>query len=131
MTGANFAGGGFQRYLNRFCCDLLAWRAGGPVQRYIHQKLLHEFFACAFAGPLEEFFFHGGRLSGDALAQIKRALRATSRECAELIERDRLTTQHRQGAAFVLAIRPWNFSGFAQFDRELASSAPAPDTAKK
>jgi AcrR family transcriptional regulator len=95
-----------------------SWRPGGPVQKYIHQKLLHEFFASSFAGVQEEFFFHGGRLSDEALAHIKRALRATSRECAEIIERDRLTTQPRQGAAFVLALRPWHFSGFAQFDRE-------------
>jgi hypothetical protein len=95
-----------------------SWRAGGPVQKYIHQKLLREFCASAFAGPLEEFFFHGGRVSDEALAQIKRALRAASRECAELIERDRSTTQPRNGAAFVLAVRPWNYSGFAQFDRD-------------
>ena len=94
-----------------------SWRAGGPVQKYIHQKLLREFCAGAFAGPLEEFFFHGGRVSDEALAQIKRALRAASRECAEIIERDRSTTQPRNGAAFVLAVRPWNYSGFAQFDR--------------
>jgi len=100
-----------------------SWRPGGPVQKYIHQKLLHEFFASSFAGSQEEFFFHGGRLSGDALAHIKRALRATSRECAEIIERDRLTTATRQGAAFVLALRPWNFSGFAQFDRETSESS--------
>jgi AcrR family transcriptional regulator len=94
-----------------------SWRAAGPVQKYIHQKLLREFFDCAFAEPLEEFFFHGGRVSDEALAQIKRALRAASRECAEIIERDRSTTQPRNGAAFVLAMRPWNYSGFAQFDR--------------
>ncbi len=102
-----------------------SWRPGGPVQKYIHQKLLHEFFASAFAGVQEEFFFHGGRLSDDAFAHIKRALRAASRECAEIIERDRLTTQPRKGGAFVLAVRPWHFSGFAQFDREpTASSKP-------
>ncbi len=102
-----------------------SWRPGGPVQKYIHQKLLHEFFASAFAGVQEEFFFHGGRLSDDAFAHIKRALRATSRECAEIIEGDRLTTQPRKGGAFVLAVRPWHFSGFAQFDREpTASSKP-------
>jgi AcrR family transcriptional regulator len=103
-----------------------SWRPGGPVQKYIHQKLLHEFFAGPFAGVQEEFFFHGGRLSDDALAHIKRALRATSRECAEIIERDRLTTMPRKGAAFVLAVRPWHFSGFAQFDRdsEVVSKSP-------
>ena len=94
-----------------------SWRSGGPVQKYIHQKLLREFFASAFAGTLEEFFFHGGRVTDEALSQIKRALRAASRECAEIIERDRTSTQPKNGAAFVLALRPWNYSGFAQFDR--------------
>ena len=95
-----------------------SWRTGGPVQKYIHQKMLREFLASAFAGPQEEFFFHGGRVSDEALAQLKRALRGASRECAEIIERDRSTTQERNGAAFVLALRPWNYSGFAQFDRD-------------
>jgi uncharacterized membrane protein len=94
-----------------------SWRTGGPVQKYVHQKLLREFLASPFAAPQEEFFFHGGRVSDDALAQLKRALRAASRECAEIIERDRSTTQQRKGAAFVLALRPWNYSGFKQFER--------------
>lgn len=95
-----------------------SWRAGGPVQKYIHQKLLREFFASSFAGSHDEFFFHGGRVSDEALGQLRRALRDASRECAEIIERDRSTTQQRNGAAFVLALRPWNYSGFAQFNRE-------------
>ena len=102
-----------------------SWRAGGPVQRYIHHKLLREFFECAFAAAREEFFFHGGRVSDEALAQIKRALRAAARECAEIIERDRSTTQQRNGCAFVLAVRPWNYSGFAQFDRPAPAKKPA------
>ena len=99
-----------------------SWRAGGPVQKYIHQKLLREFFDSPFAGAQEEFFFHGGRVSEEAVAQLKRALRAASRECAEIIERDRSTSQPRRGAAFVLAVRPWNYSGFDQFDREQPTS---------
>ena len=95
-----------------------SWRAGGPVQKYIDQKLLREFFASHFTEPDEEFFFHGGRVSQDALARMKRALQSAARECAEIIERDRSTTQDRFGAAFVLALRPWNYSGFKQFDRD-------------
>src|SRR5258708_4438173 len=57
-----------------------SWRPGGPVQKHIHQKMLREFFAGAFAGPQDEFFFHGGRVSDEALAQLKRALRSASRE---------------------------------------------------
>ena len=64
------------------------------------------------------FFFHGGRVSEEALSRMKRALQSAARECAEIIERDRSTTQERNGAAFVLALRPWKYSEFAQFDRD-------------
>ncbi len=95
-----------------------SWRAGGPVQKYINQKLLREFFASRFTEPTEEFFFHGGRVSEEALGRMKRALQGATRECAEIIERDRSSSKDRFGVAFVLALRPWNYSGFRQFDRE-------------
>jgi AcrR family transcriptional regulator len=94
-----------------------SWRPGGPVQRYIHQKLLHEFMSSHFAGSQEEFFFHGGRASEEALGEIKLALRNASRQCAEILERDRGPHERRRGAAFLLALRPWSYSGFEQFER--------------
>jgi len=94
-----------------------SWRSDGPVQRYIHQKLLREFMSSHFAGSQEEFFFHGGLASEAALGEIKHVLRNTSRQCAEIIERDRGPRDNRQGAAFLLALRPWSYSGFRQFER--------------
>jgi transcriptional regulator with XRE-family HTH domain len=94
-----------------------SWRAGGPVQRYIHQKLLREFTASNFIGPQEEFFFHGGEVSEKGLGELKVVLRNTARQCAEVIERDRGPRENRHGAAFVLALRPWTYSGFKQFER--------------
>ncbi len=93
------------------------WRAGGPVQKYIHQKLLREFLAGQFLGPNEEFFFHGGAISAETLAQLKRALQNASRECVEIVESDRSAWENRSSAAFILALRPWKYSEFAQFDR--------------
>jgi len=95
-----------------------SWRAGGPVQKYINQKLLREFFVSHFTAPNEEFFFHGGRVSQEALVRVKRALQGAARECTEIIERDRASSTDRVGAAFVLALRPWNYSGFKQFNRD-------------
>jgi transcriptional regulator with XRE-family HTH domain len=94
-----------------------SWRAGGPVQRYIHQKLLREFTSSHFAGPQEGFFFHGGAISEAAMGELNAVLRNTSRQCIEIIEHDRGTRQARHGAAFVLALRPWKYSGFRQFER--------------
>jgi transcriptional regulator with XRE-family HTH domain len=95
-----------------------SWRPGGPVQRYIHQKLLREFLASAFVGAQEEFFFYGTMVSQEVLAHLKRVLQNAARECMELIERDRSAPQSRSGAAFVLALRPWAYSGFAPFERQ-------------
>lgn len=94
------------------------WRAGGPVQKYIHQKLLREFLAGHFSGPNEEFFFHGGVISMETLAQLKRVLQNASRECVEIVESERAPWESRHSTAFVLAIRPWKYSGFTQFDRD-------------
>jgi transcriptional regulator with XRE-family HTH domain len=99
-----------------------SWRSGGPVQKFIHQKLLREFFASPFAGPKEEFFFHGARATDEGLAQLKRTLRQASRDCADIIERDRASTQPRTGAAFVLALRPWTYSGFAELERSIPTT---------
>jgi len=95
-----------------------SWRAGGPVQRLIHERLLREFHAHPFTGSGDEFFFHGAHVSREALARLKRVLQAAARECLELIDRDRATPlASREGAAFVLALRPWEYSGFTPFRR--------------
>ncbi|HTQ36850.1 MAG TPA: helix-turn-helix transcriptional regulator [Steroidobacteraceae bacterium] len=94
-----------------------SWRPGGPVQRYIVDKVLHEFFASRFAEPEEEFLLHGGRMSRKALAEIKRVLQDAARDCATIIERDRPGDHERVAAAWVLALRPFTFRQFRQFDR--------------
>lgn len=96
-----------------------AWRPGGPVYNYIHHKLLKEFLAAHFHGEPDQFVFHGGVISTAALAQLKRVLQNAARECAEIMERDRsVPLSQRRGAAFLLALRPWQYSGFSQFQRE-------------
>jgi AcrR family transcriptional regulator len=94
-----------------------SWRPGGPVQRHIHQKLLREFLASAFVGAQDEFFFHGAMVSEEVHGHLKRVLQSAARECMDLVERDRSATPSRNGAAFVLALRPWGYSGFKDFER--------------
>src|SRR5215469_5724574 len=94
-----------------------SWRVGGPVQRYIHEKLLREFLASAFTAAEEEFFFHGATVSREVLARLKRVLQGAARDCMEHVEHDRSPAGERLGAAFVLALRPWAYSGFKQFER--------------
>lgn len=94
-----------------------SWRAGGPVQRHIHDKLLREFTSGDFDGPDTEFFFHGGEVSDTGLHDLQRVLQNAARQCAEVIERDRAPRVDRHGTAFVLALRRWNYSGFTHFKR--------------
>jgi hypothetical protein len=93
-----------------------SWRRGGPVQRFINQKLLKEFFGDHFAGDRQEFFFHGDAISEQGLIKLKRAMQHAYRECMEVTERDR-GSKDQFGVAFVLAMRPWEYSGFAQMRR--------------
>jgi transcriptional regulator with XRE-family HTH domain len=95
-----------------------AWRADGPVQKYIHQKLLKEFLAAHFIDAQDEFIFYGGTVTQEALAQFKRILQNASRECAEIMDRDRGVHAPRSGVAFLLALRPWQYSGFVEFLRK-------------
>jgi DNA-binding Xre family transcriptional regulator len=99
-----------------------SWRPDGPVQRYIHQKLLREFLSARFDGGREEFFFNGAAVSDAALLELKNALRNTARQCSDIIERDKAPRGRRRGAAFVLALRPWIFSGFGQLERPSAAA---------
>jgi AcrR family transcriptional regulator len=94
-----------------------SWRTGGPVQRYLHQRLLREFLASPFTGAQEEFVFHGATVSREVLAQLKRVQQNAARELMELIEQDRSPPATRIGTAFVLALRPWAYTGFAAFER--------------
>lgn len=95
-----------------------SWRAGGPVQRYIHEKLLRDFLGGHFAAPDEEFYFHGGEVSHATLLELKRVLRAAARDCTALVDQERAAADTTRGAAFVLALRPWRFKGFRQFERD-------------
>jgi Cro/C1-type HTH DNA-binding domain len=95
-----------------------SWRPGGPIQRFVNQKLLREFMSSNFAGPQEEFVFHGGEVSEAGLNELKNVFRNASRQCAEILERDRGPRETRHSAAFLLALRPWKYSGFQQFERK-------------
>jgi transcriptional regulator with XRE-family HTH domain len=96
----------------------LSWQPGGPMWRYVHQHLLKEFFASDFQDPRAEFRFYGSIMSEATLQQIKRTIQNALRECSELADRDRtLPLDKRTGAAYVFALRPWQYTGFDQFRR--------------
>lgn len=48
---------------------------------------------------------------------LQRTLRSAARECIDIIERDDSLPEARRGTAFLLAARPWQYSGFVEFLR--------------
>jgi hypothetical protein len=63
-------------------------------------------------------------MSEPVLAQIKRAIKNTMKECVELSEPDALLPlSERTGTAYVLALRPWQYSGFDEFPRDADAGA--------
>ena len=96
-----------------------AWRPGGPVQRFLHDTLLKEFFDSRFEEPQAEFRFFAAALTPSAMAQIRRGILNVTREALDLAEQDAgLPMSERHGAALVLALRPWHFSGFQKIRRK-------------
>lgn len=91
-----------------------SWRAGVPVQHYLHHKLLREFLAAPFVAERDQFFFHAGANSEKIFAQLKRALQHAACECIEIAERDQGLPATRVPGAFFLALGPLECSGFSQ-----------------
>lgn len=91
------------------------WRKNGPVQQYFATRIQSEFFASSFGGAGEELRFVGGMLSPDSIRQMHRAIGRLAAEFDELAERDsRLPKEERYGCSAVFALRPMEFSMFAQ-----------------
>lgn len=79
---------------------------------------LEQRLASHFTAPHEEFLFHGGSVTDAGLLRLQRVLQNAALECAEVNEADRgAPLDERRGAAYALALRPRNYSGFAQYER--------------
>jgi len=96
----------------------IKWRPDGPIQRFFQETLMREFFAARFDAPLSEIRFFAGPVTEGTLAQIGRRIDQIAREFDEMAALETgIPVQQRIGSAVVLAVRPWHFSGFAQFKR--------------
>ena len=95
-----------------------AWRADGPIQRYFAEQVLPEFLATAFDQPGERMHFVGGMLSRASVHRLHEAMEGLARQLDTLIEQDlSLPVEERHGVSLLLALRPWEFSGFTRLRR--------------
>ena len=96
----------------------VVWQSGGPLQRHVQDLLLREFLAGDFAVRGAALHVHGTIFSAAGLAQVQRLLQRTLRDCQALAEQDEAQPfAERHGAAILLAVRPWHYSGFRRYAR--------------
>jgi DNA-binding Xre family transcriptional regulator len=94
------------------------WRQNGPVQRFFEQQVQREFLNAPFTGPGEQLRFVAGLLSRTSLAQMQQSIDRLAREFDELVRRDAaLPLNERHSSSAVFAVRPWEFSMFAELRR--------------
>lgn len=107
--------------LNRFKLTVskkFAWRKGGPVQQYFRQSIERDFFDSDFDRPGEQLVFRSGMLSRESNALLQKKIETLIAEFNELHEQDStLPLSERFGSSIVLALRPWEFSGFTALRR--------------
>jgi transcriptional regulator with XRE-family HTH domain len=95
-----------------------SWRRNGPMQALFERQVQPEFLRSSFDRPDERLRFVGGLLSEASLERLRQSLEKLAQEFDELVEQDgRLPLRQRHSCAALLAVRPWEFTRFAQFKR--------------
>ncbi len=102
----------------------LTWRQGGPIRRFIDERVLREFLGGTFDGDGEAFHFVSGIVSrasmGQLLNEIERVVRRFNEQLRAASEE---SLERRQGCSLLVAMRPWRFSLFTEYERGPESDA--------
>jgi hypothetical protein len=94
------------------------WRRDGPVHAYFLRKVVPDFFQSQFRGSSDTLHFLAGMLSTASLLRLQASMQHVAAEFDQLARADaRLPFDERNGAAVMMALRPWEFSEFRQFRR--------------
>ncbi len=100
-----------------------AWRADGPVQRYIIQEVLPQYFEAGFGQTDRHFRFIAGSMSPSSASQIADALQRFIEEFDRLVERDsKLDLEQRSAYTAVMALRPFRYSVFEEFEKRASGA---------
>jgi DNA-binding Xre family transcriptional regulator len=94
------------------------WRKNGAIEKLFNQHIRKEFFQSRFAKSDECMQFGSALVSRTTLLQMHQKIERLVGEFNELALHDAsLPFEERVGCSFVGAIRPWEFSLFAEFRR--------------
>jgi len=94
------------------------WRENGPIQQFFLQKLQSDFFDSRFIETHERLIVNNGMLTESSFAVLQRKMELLAREFDELCGGDAvLPLEQRDGTTVVLAMRPWRYGLFNQFEK--------------
>lgn len=100
------------------------WLPGGPIERFVEARVQQELLEGPFDGPGESKRFLTGELSAGSRETLRKKLEALANDFSDLHREDaRLPRSQRGNVGVLLAMRPWEPSGFAALRRR----RPAPD----
>jgi len=96
-----------------------AWRKGGPIQRFFENRVQEQFFDSPFLDHGEIRIMVQGSLSAKSNEMLQQRVRKLAEEFDALVEEERsLDRSLREGTTLVVAMRPWEFSQFADLRRQ-------------
>lgn len=96
-----------------------AWRPDGPIQRFFAEQVLPDFLDSRFDDKNEQMHFLGGTLTADSVSELQELMEKMAHAFDERVERDlKRPFEERQSVSLFVALRPWEFSGFARLRRK-------------
>lgn len=92
------------------------WLAGGPIQLFFQDKLLHEFLKVPFNNKSELLLVRNGMLTPESNRLLQREMRTLSEKFLQYsAEEKHAPLDEREGNALFVALRPWVPSIFDKY----------------
>jgi DNA-binding Xre family transcriptional regulator len=107
--------------LNRYSLrvsNAFHWLADGPVQQYVREHVVADYFSGHFDGPGETLMCLPARLSLPSARELLQRIQQLAAELARLHQSDRrLPAAERDGFTLLLGFRSWEFAAFTEMRR--------------
>lgn len=95
-----------------------SWLPNGPIQRFFQEKVEQDFFSSSFQKETEKLIVLNGFLSGTSNAALQKKMRRLANDFNKLSQSDKtLPVSSHQGTSLVIALRPWQYSLFEDYQR--------------
>ena len=95
------------------------WIADGPVQQYVREHVVGDYFGGRFDGHGETLMCVPARLSAASAQEMTHKVQQLAGELARLHQNDRrLDSNERDGYTLLLGLRSWEFAAFTALRRK-------------